>query len=130
MSLNTIGPFKSSCASVSFSPNGRLIAGAAQSGWATVWNAETGEKLFSVEAHPGGARRANFSPDGGMLATCGWDETAAVWNVPDGSLRYRTDKQGLALSDVKFSARRQTAHHLDRFPPRLAKAGRDQTLAG
>ena len=101
--LNTIGPFKSSCVSVSFSPDGQWIAGAAQSGWATVWNAETGEKLFSVEAHTGGARRAVFSPDGRMLATCGWDETAAVWNIADGSLRYRIEKQGLALSDVKFT---------------------------
>jgi WD40 repeat protein len=76
---------------VSFSPDGRRLAGACQ-GPVRVWDPVTGEVLLTIEGGANAAKGICFSPDGKLLAgacygrtaTAGQLATAMVWNAANG----------------------------------------------
>jgi WD40 repeat protein len=49
-----------------------------------MWDAVTGEKLFTTSGHTGIVVRLTFSPDGTRLATASFDSTAKVWDAYTG----------------------------------------------
>ena len=53
---------------------------------AKVWNAATGEELFTLAGHTGWVLSAAFSPDGQRIITGSFDQTAKVWLMPDALL--------------------------------------------
>ncbi len=65
--------------SVAFSPDGALLATAADDGKARLFKVEGGEPLAILEGHGGGVRSVAFSPDGALLATAADD--ARLWPV-------------------------------------------------
>jgi hypothetical protein len=69
--------------SVSWSPDGRLLATASDDG-AGVWDAATGRKLFPLQGHSGVVHFVSWSPDGTRLATGSSDSTAKVWDAAGG----------------------------------------------
>jgi len=75
---------------VAFSPDGKRIAAIAQPG-VKVWNAQTGDELFTVKAPAGSpaafvsqARNVAFSPDGKRLACPYGDKTVKMWDAQTG----------------------------------------------
>jgi WD40 repeat protein len=74
--------------SVCFSPDGeRIAAGAGEFGRfgeAKVWNAGTGQALFTLVGHTGPVASVCFSPDGQRIATGSYDEIAKVWDARTG----------------------------------------------
>jgi tetratricopeptide (TPR) repeat protein len=94
--------------SVCFSPDGRRLASASgvwdqqkqqwTSGEVKVWEARTGQEVFSLYGHPGGFSSVCFSPDGRRLASASGrpNNTVKVWEAQTGqeqlSLRGHTDR--------------------------------------
>jgi WD40 repeat protein len=69
-----------------FSPNGEVLATAAEDRTVRLWNGHTGEVVGDPLLHSDVPLKISFSSDGGRLATAGIDGTIRVWSVPDGKL--------------------------------------------
>jgi WD40 repeat protein len=75
-----------SVASVTWSPDGTLLATATESGDAVVWiwDAANGRELHVLEGHTDRVKSVSWSPDGARLATGGEDGTVRVWGISPG----------------------------------------------
>jgi len=70
---------------VVFSPDGRWLAAATNSGRVVVWSTRTWKQLKAWDAVPGfGVDSMMFTPDSGFLVTGGAGQ-AAIWNVEQGA---------------------------------------------
>jgi eukaryotic-like serine/threonine-protein kinase len=91
--------------SVAFSPDGKRILtggggefgpGRLAQGETTVWDAERGQEILSLEGHTGHVNGVAFSPDGKRILTGSMDKTAKVWNAETGqailSLKGHTER--------------------------------------
>ena len=86
MSLNTAnyGEF-ATVQYAEFSPDGTRILTASGDGTAKLWDAASGNLIFSFD-HPEGLTHAAFSPDGARVLTTCWDTTAKLWDTASGKL--------------------------------------------
>jgi WD40 repeat protein/transcriptional regulator with XRE-family HTH domain len=70
---------------VAFSPDGSKLATSGtdteQRGWASIWDAKTGQKTMTLPGHGPGMRSVAFSPDGTHMVTANEDRTATVWDA-------------------------------------------------
>jgi WD40 repeat protein/transcriptional regulator with XRE-family HTH domain len=74
-----------------FSPDGSRIAivsnnAASTEGWFSIWDAVTGEKLFTLPHQIALVRSVSFSPDGTRIVMTSDDRTAKIWDASDGKL--------------------------------------------
>jgi WD40 repeat protein len=69
-------------APVAFAPDGRRLAGLC-GGIPSVWDAETGACLQTLNGHRGMVEALAFAPDGRTLATASHDTTVLIWATPD-----------------------------------------------
>jgi WD40 repeat protein len=67
-----------------FSPDGLLVASAADDNSVRLWNAETGAEMQSLQGHTNRATNAVFSSDSKLLLSTAWDTTARLWDVETG----------------------------------------------
>lgn len=67
-----------------FSPDGTRVVTASWDHTATVWDARTGQRLFSLTGHTGWVNSATFSRDGSRVLTGSSDNTAAIWDTRNG----------------------------------------------
>jgi WD40 repeat protein len=73
-------------ASVTFSPDGKLLAtGCGSTGKTVLWDLATGMKLRELAGTSDLIRRVSFSPDGKSLAAGGRDKVVHLWNVETGA---------------------------------------------
>jgi hypothetical protein len=70
--------------SATFSPDGRQIATASADGTAKVWEARTGECLFTLNGHSDQVMSVSFSPDGRRIVTGSRDQKAKLWDAKSG----------------------------------------------
>ncbi|MCO6454333.1 MAG: protein kinase [Pirellulaceae bacterium] len=69
---------------------------------ATIWNAETGERLFTL-SHPQDIAQATTSADGKWVATAGWDGHARVWRLADGAQTADLDHGPRRVWQIQFA---------------------------
>ena len=66
---------------VSFSPDGSILASGSGDETVKLWDTVTGKPLATLEGHSDRVTSVSFSPDGGILATGSGDETVKLWDV-------------------------------------------------
>jgi WD40 repeat protein len=67
-----------------FSPNGELLATAAEDQTVRLWDGHTGKPITTPLVHSHVPLKLNFSHDGRRLASACMDGTIRVWSVPEG----------------------------------------------
>ena len=72
--------------SISFSPDGKLLASGSYDMTIKLWNVVSGELLKTLKGHTDGVISISFSPDGNLLASGSDDKTIKLWNVVSGEL--------------------------------------------
>ncbi|KAG8719181.1 hypothetical protein FRC08_003465 [Ceratobasidium sp. 394] len=72
--------------SVSFAPDGRRIASAAQDGTVRIWDVDTGAAVGDPLVNPSGyVSSAAFSPDGDRIVSVSQDDTVIIWDINTGA---------------------------------------------
>lgn len=89
--------------SIAFSPDGIRLATASRDGTARVWDAGTGEEIFTFTRHTGVVTGVAFSPDGMRLATSSHDHTAKVWDSATGQELLTFSGHNDWIEDIAFS---------------------------
>ena len=88
--------------SVSFSPDGQILASGHGSGNVRLWDVSEGTLRHTFEGHVSFVNSVSFSPDGTTLASGSSDETVRLWDVSEGTL-LRTLPIGASVNSVAFS---------------------------
>jgi RNA polymerase sigma factor (sigma-70 family) len=89
------------CGTVSFSPDGRLLAQAAVDHVVNVWDVATGKLLAPFHGHRGAIFSVAFSPDGRRLVTGSADTTALIWDVDGLSAKAAPAPRALAAAEAQ-----------------------------
>jgi WD40 repeat protein len=107
---------------VAISPNGKLLASAGRG--VLLWDAQTGERLHSLQELNSPTRTVAFSPDGQTVMAGGKDGKVRLWDVRTGKLIATLKGAGLGwfgaseIYSIAFSPDGKT----------LAAASQDQTV--
>ena len=88
--------------SVSFSPDGTLIATASADGTAIVWDKQGNQQARLSHSHEE-VISVSFSPDGNLIATACADGTAKLWNLQGDRVGDGEFKHSKGLTYVSFS---------------------------
>lgn len=98
----TFGGGESSIDDAVFSPDGRLVATAAENGTLVLWDARTGRQKHSL-GHPAGVSGLAFSPDGTRLLSRCEDRIVRIWRVTEGSLVGSLEGHRQGITSASFS---------------------------
>jgi WD40 repeat protein len=92
-----------SVTSVTFSPDGKRIAGGSSDKTLRVWDAQTGQQLLDLKGHKGVVWSVAFSPDGNRLASSSDDCTVKVWDAQTGQQVLTLRGHTTQVNSVAFS---------------------------
>ncbi len=89
--------------SVTFSPDGQMLASGADDGTTRLWQVSDGLLLDTLEGHAARVNGVAFSPDGQALASGSQDGTVILWRVSDRELWIPLTGHTGAVNSVAFS---------------------------
>jgi WD40 repeat protein len=87
---------------ISFSPNGQLLATAAEDNTVRIWDPALGKELSRAQSDS--VQRFVFSPDGRRLVTVSQDGAVVLWDSNDMQSVITLRKSGAAPTSLTFSA--------------------------
>ncbi len=88
---------------ITFSPDGRLFATAAENRSAQLWSTEAQLAVGPPLVHDNAVDWVSFSPDGQYVVTASADQTAQVWSVETGDPMGSAMRHGGPVSRADFS---------------------------
>jgi WD40 repeat protein len=89
--------------SVAWSPDGKLIAAGSEYEYATVWDAATGELVYTLQGHGEVVFATAFSPDGRFLATGSFSGEVKIWSLITGECVRTIKAHDAYVYDVAWS---------------------------
>lgn len=89
--------------SVSYSPDGTLIATAGGDKKIKLWETTSRKLLNDLEGHSEEVIAIDFSPDGKLLASCGGNNEVFIWHVQSGKLMHSLRGHESGVNSVAFS---------------------------
>ena len=104
--------------SVSFSPDGKILASGNIDDTIQLWDVETGKQITSLSGHDDIVYSVSFSPDGKTLASGSEDKTIKLWDVETGKQITTLPGHDDIVYSVSFSPDSKT----------LASGSRDSTI--
>lgn len=90
-----------------YSQDGSVLGTGDGDGTITLWDADTGQELRTLNGHSGPVTSLAFSPDGENLASVGLDGVLRIWDVEASILRWELRPALGDLVDVDISDRGQ-----------------------
>jgi WD40 repeat protein len=109
--------------SVSFSPDGQMIASAENSGTVKIWSLD-GSLIKKCRGHKNSVRSTSFSPDGQMIASASEDGTVKLWNLNAMELQtFQGDSS--ELYSVSFSPDEQMIASADNHAVKMWRISRN-----
>ena len=81
--LDLLNPMKE-VLSISFNPDGAMLAGGSRNGTIHLWDTTTGKEIKTLIGHNGRIVSVAFNPDGRTLASGSWDDTIRLWDTATG----------------------------------------------
>ena len=79
--IHTLKGHSDNVNSVSFSPDGSVLASGSWNNTVKLWRVADGELICTLKGHSGGVTSVSFSPDGSVLASGSWDNTVKLWRL-------------------------------------------------
>jgi hypothetical protein len=111
--LETIGEYSlpGEASTLAFSPDGKRLAvgcrspqGSVSPGFVTVWDIESGRRVWSKPAHGNGVEAVAFNPRSSVLASGGNDGAICLWDASSGRLIRRQTAHTYGIAALAFSA--------------------------
>jgi WD40 repeat protein len=87
-----------------FSPDGQRLAAGSEANTVRIWDALTGQLLFTHRGHTNLVLSVAWSPDGKWLASCGRDRTVRVWRPGQEGGQIILAGHGNWVNSVAFSS--------------------------
>jgi WD40 repeat protein len=94
--------------SISFSPNGKLLAIGDTNGEIRLWQVQNAKQILSLRGHESWVWSVSFSPDGQTLASSSQDCTAKLWDVRTGQCLRTLSGGDYVIRSVELSPDGQT----------------------
>jgi len=94
---------KGTITALSFNPNMKQIASAAQDNTVTVWNFKTQQRPFKFVGHKGPVNDVSFSPNGALIASASQDTTVKLWQNSVDAQSVTLKAHNAAVRSVNFS---------------------------
>ncbi|MYB02319.1 PQQ-binding-like beta-propeller repeat protein, partial [Candidatus Poribacteria bacterium] len=89
--------------SVTFSPDGSVLAIGCNDNTVRTWDAHTGATLLTLDKHSDTVFSVAFSPDGKILASGSADKTVRFWDAASGELIRTLEEHRGSVNSVAFS---------------------------
>ncbi|NER19420.1 MAG: hypothetical protein F6J96_01375 [Symploca sp. SIO1C2] len=89
--------------SVSFSPDGKLLASGSSDNTIKIWDLEEGGELLTLSGHQYEVFSVSFSPDGKRLASGSSDNTIKIWDLEEGGELLTLSGHQYEVFSVSFS---------------------------
>jgi GTPase SAR1 family protein len=100
--IRTLEGHNETILSITFNPQGTILASGSSDGIVKVWEIASGELLHTLEGHQGDVYSLSFNSSGTTLASGSEDSTVRLWDVKHGTLVHEFVEPEISISAAVF----------------------------